>query len=69
MVGGQASPHRDIAVLNAAAALVVVGRAPDLPGAVALAGQVIDDGRASQVLNRLIQVSQQAAAEEEAVPG
>jgi anthranilate phosphoribosyltransferase len=69
VVGGQASPHRDIAVLNAAAALVVVGRAPDLPRAVALAGQVIDDGRASQVLNRLVQVSQQAAAEEEAVPG
>ena len=66
VVGGKPSPHRDIAVLNAAAALVVVGRAPDLPSAVALAGQVIDDGRAAKVLNRLIEVTQQASAEEQA---
>ncbi|MGD0314107.1 MAG: anthranilate phosphoribosyltransferase [Acidimicrobiales bacterium] len=66
VVGGKPSPHRDIAVLNAAAALVVVGRAPDLPSAVAVAGQVIDDGRAAKVLNRLIEVTQQASAEEQA---
>ena len=64
VIGGQPSPHRDIAVLNAAAALVVVGTAPDLPSGVVLAGQVIDDGRAAAVLTSLIRVSQQAAAEE-----
>jgi anthranilate phosphoribosyltransferase len=64
VIGGQSSPHRDIAVLNAAAALVVVGTAPDLPSGVVLAGQVIDDGRAAAVLTSLIRVSQQAAAEE-----
>jgi anthranilate phosphoribosyltransferase len=64
VIGGQSSPHRDIAVLNAAAALVVVGTAPDLPTGVALASQVIDDGRAAAVLTSLIRVSQQAAAEE-----
>ena len=31
VIGGEPSPHRDIAVLNAAAALMVIGRAPDLP--------------------------------------
>jgi len=64
VIGGQASPHRDIAVLNAAAALVVVGTVPDLPSGVVLAGRVIDDGRAAAVLTSLIRVSQQAAAEE-----
>ena len=64
VIGGQASPHRDIAVLNAAAALVVVGAAPDLPSGIERAGRVIDDGRAAEVLQALIRVSQEAAAQE-----
>ncbi len=64
VVAGRASPHRDIAVLNAAASLVVIGHAPDLPAGVSLAGQVIDDGRAASVLDALINVSQEAAADE-----
>ncbi|HEY5096647.1 MAG TPA: anthranilate phosphoribosyltransferase [Acidimicrobiales bacterium] len=64
VIGGQSSPHRDIAVLNAAAALVVVGTVPDLPSGVVLAGQVVDDGRAAAVLTSLIRVSQHAAAAE-----
>jgi anthranilate phosphoribosyltransferase len=64
VVGGRESPHRDIAVLNAAAALTVIGRAPDLAAGVSLAGQVIDDGRAASVLDALIGVSRQAAADE-----
>ena len=57
VVGGQQSPHRDIAVLNAAASLVVIGTVPDLAPGVALACQVIDDGRAAAVLEALIWVS------------
>ena len=64
VIGGQPSPHRDIAVLNAAAALVVVGQVPDLPSGIVLAGQVIDNGRAAEVLQSLILVSQEASAEE-----
>ena len=64
VIGGQASPHRDIAVLNAAAALVVVGAAPDLPSGIERAGRVIDDGRAAEVLQSLIRVSQEASAHE-----
>ena len=37
VVSGAVSPHRDIALLNAGAALDVVGRAPDLAAGVALA--------------------------------
>ncbi len=66
VIGGQPSPHRDIAVLNAAAALVVVGTVPDLPSGIIRAGQVIDNGQAAEVLHSLIRVSQQALAEETA---
>lgn len=64
VIAGEPSPHRDIAVLNAAAALVVVGRADDFRAGIALACEVIDDGRAAAVLDALIRVSQAAAADE-----
>jgi anthranilate phosphoribosyltransferase len=66
VIGGEPSPHRDIAVLNAAAALMVIGRATDLTAGVALACEVIDDGRADTVLEALIRVSQVAAADDSA---
>ncbi len=66
VIGGEPSPHRDIAVLNAAAALMVIGLAPDLPAGVSMACQVIDDGRADTVLESLIRVSQAAAADDPA---
>ena len=61
VIGGEPSPHRDIAVLNVAAALMVIGRAPDLPTGITMACEVIDDGRADAVLEALIRVSQLAA--------
>jgi anthranilate phosphoribosyltransferase len=64
VIGGEPSPHRDIAVLNAAAALVVVGRAEDLPAGLVLASEVVDDGRAASVLESLVRVSRSAAREE-----
>ncbi len=57
VIAGEPSPHRDIAVLNAAAALVVVGRASDLTAGVSLACAVVDDGRAATILDSLIEVS------------
>ncbi len=65
VVAGDPSPHRDIAVLNAAASLVVMGQSADFPAGVALACEVIDDGRASEVLDALVRVTQEAAAAEE----
>jgi anthranilate phosphoribosyltransferase len=64
VIGGEPSPHRDIAVLNAAAALMVIGIAPDLATGVSLASTVIDDGRAQNVLGELVRVSQLASADE-----
>ena len=67
VLAGDASPHRDVAVLNAAAALTVIGSARDLAEGVALASEVIDDGRGAAVLESLIKVSREAS-EEEAAP-
>jgi anthranilate phosphoribosyltransferase len=68
VVSGHPSPHRDIALLNAAAALVVVGRAPDLAAGLTLAASVIDSGQAATVLDDFIRVTNEAAAAEVA-PG
>jgi anthranilate phosphoribosyltransferase len=54
---GTKGPFRDIAVLNAAAALVVAGRAKDLKEGAALAKRSIDSGEAEGRLDRLIAVS------------
>ncbi len=62
VVAGDRGPHRDIVVLNAAAALVVAGRCAALPEGVAAAEEAIDDGRAAATLDRFVAVSQQAAA-------
>jgi anthranilate phosphoribosyltransferase len=64
VVAGDPSPHRDIAVLNAAASLVVMGQSADFPAGVALACEVIDDGRASKILDALVRVTQEASAAE-----
>ncbi|MGH9271456.1 MAG: anthranilate phosphoribosyltransferase [Ilumatobacteraceae bacterium] len=61
VVGGERGAHRDIVVLNAAAALVVVGACPTLLDGVGTAEEVIDDGRASTTLDRFISCSQAAA--------
>ena len=53
---GDPGPHRDIVVLNAAAGLVVAGIAPDLAGGIELAAASIDEGRARDVLGRLVEV-------------
>ena len=64
VLAGDAGSHRDIAVLNAAAALVVAGLASDFPGGTEMAGAAIDDGRAAQALETLVRVSNAAAAAE-----
>ena len=64
VVAGEISPHRDVAVLNAAASLVVVGKVTDLKAGVELATSVIDDGGAAGVLESLIRLTQEAAKQE-----
>jgi anthranilate phosphoribosyltransferase len=54
---GKAGPFRDVAILNAAAALVVAGKAKDLKEGAALATKSIDSGEAEGKLDRLIVAS------------
>ena len=61
MLAGEQGPHRDIAVLNAAAGLVVAGVSEDLAAGVERAGAVIDGGEAARVLDELVRISSQAA--------
>ncbi len=53
LLQGAAGPYRDCVLLNAAAALVVAGRAEDLREGVQQAARSIDTGAALGVLNRL----------------
>jgi anthranilate phosphoribosyltransferase len=54
---GKKGAFRDIAVLNAAAGLMVAGRAKELKQAVAMAEKSIDSGEAETRLKRLIAIS------------
>lgn len=54
---GEKSPFRDVAVFNAAAALLVADRAKTLQEGIALAQRSIDSGEAEGRLDRLIAVS------------
>jgi anthranilate phosphoribosyltransferase len=62
VLAGAPGPHRDIVVLNAAAALVAAGRAADLAAGVTQAQAAIDDGRAQAAMTKLVSASQAAAA-------
>jgi len=54
---GKASAFRDVAILNAAAALIVAGKAKDLKQGAALAAKSIETGEAEGRLDRLIAIS------------
>ena len=57
VLAGAKGPHRDIVLLNAAAALAVAGKAADIPAGLAMAADSIDLGAAASALSRLIAVS------------
>ncbi len=63
VMGGAHGAHRNIVVLNAAAALVVAGAAASLEEGLARAAEAIDSGAAAATLARFVEVSQAAAAE------
>jgi anthranilate phosphoribosyltransferase len=54
---GADNAYRDIAVLNAAGALVVAGKARELSEGVSLASAALKSGKARQTLAKLVQVS------------
>ncbi|HET7211193.1 MAG TPA: anthranilate phosphoribosyltransferase [Methyloceanibacter sp.] len=54
---GKPGPYRDVVLFNAAAALLVAGKAKTLREGVALAAQSIDSGKARAVLEALVKLS------------
>lgn len=57
LLTGKKNAYRDIVLLNAAAGLVIAGKAADLKSGAALAAQSIDAGRALRALNDLIRAT------------
>ncbi|MGQ0457564.1 MAG: anthranilate phosphoribosyltransferase [Hyphomicrobium sp.] len=60
LLQGEEGPYRDIVLLNAAAALIVAGKAASLEDGVARAADSIDSGRAARALDRLVAVTNEA---------
>jgi anthranilate phosphoribosyltransferase len=61
---GKQGPLRDVSAINAAAALIVAGKAKDLKEGMALTVKSIDSGEALGRLDRLIAVSNAAGSPE-----
>jgi len=57
VLDGMPSPYRDIALINAAAALMVAGRAGTLSEGVAIGAKSLDSGAAAAKLKHLVAVS------------
>jgi anthranilate phosphoribosyltransferase len=58
---GEPGPQRDLAVLNAGAAIYVAGRVDTLEAGVREAEAAVDDGRAAASLDRLVAMTQDLA--------
>lgn len=61
LLNGEPGPYRDIALANAGAALVVVGKASDILHGINLAAESIDSGAAAEALNRLVTLTNRCA--------
>jgi anthranilate phosphoribosyltransferase len=61
VLNGQKNAYRDIAVLNASAALIVAGKAEDLASGARLAEAALDSGKARDTLENLIRLSKETA--------
>jgi anthranilate phosphoribosyltransferase len=57
LLAGEKGPYRDIVTLNAAAAFLVGDKVETLREGVALAGRVLDDGRAQGALDKLVSIA------------
>lgn len=61
VLAGKRNPYRDIAVFNAAAALVVAEKAANLDEGAKLAAAALDNGGAAAVLAKLVKISNAGA--------
>lgn len=64
VLAGEPGPYREVAVLNAAAAVLVAGRVDTLAEGIKVASDSIDSGRARQVLDKVVQHSRILGSED-----
>lgn len=57
LVDGEAGPYRDIVLINAAAGLMIAGKADGLKDGVDQAARSIDDGRARAALDGMVKIT------------
>ena len=57
ILAGEKGPKRDAVLMNAGAALYIGGKAESLAEGITLAAKLIDEGKATETLKRLIEVS------------
>ena len=62
LLDGAPGPYRDIVLLNAAATLIVAGKADSLKDGTVLAAEAVDTGRARRVLESLIALTNEPVA-------
>ncbi|MGN1167445.1 MAG: anthranilate phosphoribosyltransferase [Lachnospiraceae bacterium] len=57
ILSGEKGPKRNAVLMNAGASLYIGGKADSLKDGIALAGELIDSGKALETLNKLIEIS------------
>lgn len=57
VLGGEKGPKRDAVCMNAGAALYIAGKADTLADGIKLAGEIIDSGKALEILDKIIEIS------------
>ena len=61
LLNGAPGSYRDVVLFNAAAALMIAGKAADFSNGVELAAQAIDDGHAKEKLQQLVEITNRPA--------
>jgi anthranilate phosphoribosyltransferase len=61
VLAGEPGPHRDLALLNAGAAIYVADEAGEIDEGVSGAAEAVDSGAAAGVLQRLVQLTDELA--------
>ena len=64
ILNGEKGHKRNAVLINAGAALYIGGKADSLKNGIALAGQIIDSGKAMETLNKLIEISNRGESSE-----
>ena len=60
VMDGEPGPYRDVTLYNAAAALIVAGKAKDLKQGVEIAAAAIDRGQAKAALDKMVAITNEA---------